>query len=89
VFKTNADRIKLIIEIIEITRKVTRYIPIIVFSYASLTFVFAVINLLEYNMAVGTVLCVFAGFGIYLAIRILLTRRKRHSHKHEPEMNDC
>ena len=77
---TNADRIKLIVEIIEVTKKVSRYLPIIVFSYASLTVVFAVINILEHNITSGIILCVFAGFGIYLALRIFLTRRrKRHS----------
>jgi amino acid permease len=79
VLDTNADRIKLIVEIIEVTKKVSRYLPIIVFSYASLTVVFAVINILEHNIASGIILCVFAGFGIYLALRIFLTRRKRHS----------
>jgi amino acid permease len=79
VLDTNADRIKLIVKIVELTKKVSRYLPIIVFSYASLTVVFAVINILEHNIASGISLCVFAGFGIYLALRIFLTRRKRHS----------
>ena len=72
---TNADRIKLIVEIIEIAEKVSKYLPIVVFSYTGLTLVFAVINILEHNIA-GIILCVFAAFGIYLALRILLTRRK-------------
>jgi Flp pilus assembly protein TadB len=76
VLDTNADRIKLIVEIIEIAEKVSKYLPIVVFSYAGLTLVFAVINLLEHNIASGIILCVFAAFGIYLALRILLTRRK-------------
>ncbi|MGC2573685.1 MAG: hypothetical protein WA364_19390 [Candidatus Nitrosopolaris sp.] len=76
---TNADRIKLIVEIIEIAEKVSKYLPIVVFSYAALTLVFAVINI-QHNMASGIILCVFAAFGIYLALRIFLTRRrKRHS----------
>ena len=52
---TNADRIKLIVEIIEITEKVSKYLPIVVFSYAGLTLVFAVINLLEHNIASGII----------------------------------
>jgi hypothetical protein len=51
VLDANTDRIKLIVEIIEITRKFTRYLPII--AYASVIFVFAVINILEYNLALG------------------------------------
>jgi amino acid permease len=80
VLDTNADRIKLIVEIIEIAEKVSKYLPIVVFSYAGLTLVFAVINILEHNIVSGIILCIFAGFGIYLALRIFLTRRrKRHS----------
>jgi Na+/H+ antiporter NhaA len=74
---TTADRIKLIVEIIEIAEKVSRYLPIVVFSYAGLTLVFAVINFVEYNITLGIVLCLFAGFGIYLTIRICLTRKRR------------
>ena len=74
---TTADRIKLFIEIIEIAEKVSRYLPIVVFSYAGLTLVFAVINFVEYNITLGIVLCLFAGFGIYLVIRIFLTRKRR------------
>lgn len=74
---TTADRIKLIVEIIEIAEKVSRYLPIVVFSYAGLTLVFAVINFVEYNITLGIVLCLFAGFGIYLAIRLYLTRKRR------------
>ncbi|MGC2575102.1 MAG: hypothetical protein WA364_26635 [Candidatus Nitrosopolaris sp.] len=77
---TNSDRIKLIVEIIEIAEKASKYLPIVVFSYAGLTLVFAVINILEHNIVSGMILCIFAGFGIYLALRIFLTRRrKRHS----------
>jgi hypothetical protein len=74
--KTNVDRTKLIVEIIEMTKKVSGYLSIIVFSYASLTFVFAVTNIIEHNIASGIVLCVFAGFGIYLSLRIFLKRRR-------------
>ena len=74
---STADRIKLIVEITEIAEKVSRYLPIVVFSYAGLTLVFAVINFVEYNITLGIVLCFFAGFGIYLAIRIYLTRKRR------------
>ena len=74
---TTADRIKLFIEIIEIGEKVSRYLPIVVFSYAGLTLVFAVINFVEYNITLGIVLYLFAEFGIYLAIRIFLTRKRR------------
>ena len=74
--KTTSDRVKLIVEFIEIAVKVIRFLPIIVFSYAGLTLVFAVINLVEHNIVTGIVLCVFAGFGIYLAIKISQTRRR-------------
>ena len=74
---TTADRIKLIVEIIEIAEKISRYLPIAVFLYAGLTLVFAVINFVEYNITLGIVLYLFAGFGIYLAIRIYLTRKRR------------
>ena len=74
---TTADRIKLIVEIIEIAEKVSRYLPIVVFSYAGLTLAFAVINFLEYNITSGIVLSLFAGFGMYLAIRIYMTRKRR------------
>jgi hypothetical protein len=40
-----ADRMKLIVEIIQIAEKVSKFLPIIVFSYAGLTLVFAVIDL--------------------------------------------
>ena len=74
--KTAPDRMKLVVEVIEIAEKVSKFLPIIVFSYAGLTLVFAVINLVEHNIVTGIVLCVFAGFGIYLAIKISQTRRK-------------
>jgi len=67
---------KLVVEVIEIAEKVSKFLPIIVFSYAGLTLVFAVIDLVEHNIVTGIVLCVFAGFGIYLAIKISQTRRK-------------
>ena len=47
---STADRVKLIVRVIEIAEKVTKYLPIIVFSYAGLTIVFAVIYLLEHNV---------------------------------------
>lgn len=74
--KTTSDRVKLIVEFIEIAVKVIRFLPIIVFSYAGLTLVFAVINLVKHNTVTGIVLCVFAGFGIYLAIKISQTKRR-------------
>lgn len=64
------------VEIIEIAEKVSRYLPIIVFAYTGLTLIFAIINILEYNIILGVVLCFFAGFGLHLTIRIVLTRRK-------------
>lgn len=73
---TTADRIKLIAEVIEIIEKVSRYLPIIVFAYTGLTLVFAFKNLVEHNIVTGLVLCVFASFGVYLVIRISLTRRR-------------
>lgn len=73
---STADRVKLIVRVIEIAEKVTKYLPIIVFSYAGLTIVFAVIYLLEHNVVSATILCILAGFGIYLAIRISLVRVK-------------
>lgn len=69
-----ADRVKEIEQVIEIAEKVAKYLPIIVFSYSSLTVIFAIIFLLEYNLVAATVLCVLAGFGIYLVIRISLVR---------------
>lgn len=80
---TTADRIKLIVEIIEIAEKVSKYLPIVVCSYAGLTLVFAVIYFVEYNITLGIVLCFFAGFGIHLAIRIYLTRKRRRKY-HTP-----
>jgi hypothetical protein len=71
-----ADRMKLIVEIIQIAEKVSKCLPIIVFSYAGLTLVFAVIDLVEHNLVTGIVLCVFAGFGKYLAIKISQTKRR-------------
>ena len=72
---TTTDRIKQFVEIIEIAEKVSRYLPM--FSYAGLTLAFAVINFLEYNITSGIVLSLFAGFGMYLAIRIYMTRKRR------------
>jgi hypothetical protein len=71
-----SDRMKLVVEIMRIVEKVSKFLPIIVFAYAGLTIYFAVVNLVEDNIATGIVLCVFAAFGIYLAIRIFHTRRK-------------
>jgi hypothetical protein len=42
---STADRVKLTVQLIEIAEKVTKYLPIIVFSYAGMTLVFAVIYL--------------------------------------------
>jgi hypothetical protein len=67
---------KLVVEVIEIAEKVSKFLPIIVFSYAGLTLVFAVIDLVEHNIVTGIVLSVFAGFGLYLTRRICQTRRR-------------
>jgi hypothetical protein len=72
--KSTSDRVKVIVHVIEIAEKVTKYLPIIVFSYAGLTTVFAVVCLVENYIVAGIVLCIFAGFGIYLAIRLSLVR---------------
>ncbi|MFZ0327448.1 MAG: hypothetical protein WBP64_19305 [Nitrososphaeraceae archaeon] len=72
--KSTSDRVKVIVQVIEIAEKVTKDLPIIVFSYAGLTTVFAVVCLLENYVVAGIVLCIFAGFGIYLAIRLSLVR---------------
>jgi hypothetical protein len=74
--KTNSGRLKLLVEIIAIAEKVSRYLPIIVFVYTGLTLIFAIINILESNIILGIILCFFAGFGLYLTIRIVLTRRR-------------
>ena len=74
--KTNSGRLKLLVEIIAITEKVSRYLPIIVFAYTGLTLILAIINILGYNIILGIILCFFAGFGLYLTIRIVLTRRR-------------
>ena len=72
---TNAVPMKLIVEIIEIAEKISKFLPIIIFSSAALTLVFAVIDLVENNIVIGIVLCVLAGFARYLAIKISQTRR--------------
>jgi hypothetical protein len=74
--KTNSGRLKLLVEIIAITEKVSRYLPIIVFAYTGLTLIFAIINILGYNIVLGIILFFFAGFGLYLTVRIVLTRRR-------------
>ena len=71
-----ADRMKILVQAIEIAEKVTKYLPLIIFSYAGLTIIFAVIYLLEHNIVAAVILCILAGFGIYLAIRICLVRVK-------------
>jgi hypothetical protein len=74
VLKTNSDRLKLTVEIIEIAKKVSRYLPIIVFAYAGLTLVFAIMNILGRNIILGIILCLLAGFGLQLTIKIVLMR---------------
>jgi Na+/H+ antiporter NhaA len=74
VLKTNSDRLKLTVEIIEVAKKVSRYLPIIVFAYAGLTLVFAIMNILERNIILGIILCLLAGFGLQLTIKIVLMR---------------
>jgi hypothetical protein len=76
VLKTNSDRLKLTVEIIEIAKKVSRYLPIIVFAYAGLTLVFAIMNILGRNIILGIILCLLAGFGLQLTIKIVLMRIK-------------
>jgi amino acid permease len=71
---STADRLKRTVQLIEIAEKVSKYLPVIVFSYAGLTLVFAVIYLLEHNVVAATILWILTGFGIYLAIRISLVR---------------
>ena len=71
---STSDRVKLTVQLIEIAEKVTKYLPIIVFSYAGLTLVFAIIYLLEHNVVAATILWILTGFGIYLAIKISLVR---------------
>lgn len=73
---STADRIKLIVKAIEIAKKVTKYLPIIIFLYAGLTIALAVVYLFQHNVIAFGILCVFAGFGIYLAIRICIVRVK-------------
>lgn len=72
--KSTSDRVKEIVQVIEIAQKLTKSLPIIVFSYAVLTTIFAVVCLIENYIVAGIVLCIFAGFGIYLAIRLSLVR---------------
>ena len=74
--KTTSDRVKLIVEFIEIAVKVIRFLPIIVFSYAGLTLVFAVIDLVEHNIVTGIVLSVFAGFG-YISYEKDMSNKKK------------
>jgi hypothetical protein len=74
VLKTNSDRLKLTVEIIEAAKKVSRYLPIIVFTYAGLTLVFAIMNIFERNIILGIILCLLAGFGLQLTIKIVLMR---------------
>jgi hypothetical protein len=74
--KTNSGRLKLLVEIIAITEKVSRYLPIIVFAYTGMTLIFAIISILGYNIILGIILCFFAGFGLHLTIRIVLIRRR-------------
>jgi len=73
---STADRIKLIVKAIELAEKVTKYLPIIIFSYAGLTLAFAVVYLFQHNVIASGILCILAGFGIYLAIRTCMVRVK-------------
>ncbi|MFZ0511282.1 MAG: hypothetical protein WAM14_06725 [Candidatus Nitrosopolaris sp.] len=84
---TTADRIKLIIGILQTAKKVSKFLPIIVFSYSGLTLFFAVIDFFEHNIAAGVVLSIFAIFGIFLAIRIFQTRRRGRKRKYEKYRN--
>ena len=74
--KTAPDRMKLVVEVIEIAEKVSNFLPIIVFSYAGLTLVFAVIDLVEPNIVTGIVLSVFAGFG-YISYEKDMSNKKK------------
>jgi hypothetical protein len=73
---STADRIKLIVKAINIAEKITKYLPIIIFSYSSLSIAFAVIYLFQHNLIASGVLCILAAFGIYLTIRICIVRVK-------------
>ena len=84
---TTADRIRLIIGILQTAKKVSKFLPIIVFSYSGLTLFFAVTDFFEYNLAAGVVLSIFATFGIFLAMRIFQTRRRGRKPKYEKYRN--
>ena len=84
---SNADRIKLVVGILQTAKKVSKFLPIIVFSYSGLTLFFAVIDFFEHNIAGGVVLSIFATFGIFLAIRIYQTRRNGRKRKYEKSRN--
>jgi hypothetical protein len=73
---STADRLKLIVKAINIAEKITKYLPIIIFSYACLTIAFAVIYLFQHNVIAAGILCILAAFGIYLTIRICIVRLK-------------
>jgi hypothetical protein len=84
---TTADRIKLMVGILQTAKKVSKYLPIIVFSYSALTLSFAVIDFLERYIAAGVVLSIFATFGIFLTMRILQTRRRGRKRRYEKYRN--
>lgn len=84
---TSADRIKLIIGILQTAKKVSKFLPIIVFSYSGLTLFFAVIDFFEHNIVAGMILSIFAAFGIFLAMRIFQTRRRGRNRKYEKYRN--
>ena len=84
---TNADRIRLIIGILQTAKRVSKFLPIIVFSYSGLTLFFAAIDFFEHNLAVGVVLSIFATFGIFLAMQIFQTRTRGRKRKYEKYRN--
>lgn len=78
---STADRIKLIISIVETTKKISKFLPIVVFSYSGLTLFFAIMNFFEGDIIVGGVLSIFAILGLYLTVRIIRTRRRGRKYK--------
>jgi len=80
---TTTDRIKLAIGTLQTAKKVSKFLPIIVFSYSGLTLFFAVLDFFEHNIVAGIILSILAGLGIYLTIRIFQTRRRARNQKYE------
>jgi hypothetical protein len=79
---TTTDRIKLVIGTLQTAKEVSKFLPIIVFSYSGLTLFFAVLDFFEHNIVAGIILSILAGLGIFLAIRIFQTRRRGRNRKY-------